>query len=920
MTRFLGVSLSLTLASFLRLAPAQDEDAPMTALELFQAGHGAYRERDFEKAQELFQQFLEGYGDSEETQKAVKAVRPLLAICLIRTRRFGEAREMIDAVLKGGNLARTMRLELVFWQGVCQLQAADHAKARAAFGAYYKEAPSSDPRRMEAAILFGTSYILEEQYAEAIAFFEERIDALESSSPEVSARMMTLQLHAMLRADRLDEGLALILRAAERFDRFVQIIALQSLILDLGSRLLEEGRYYDAIRCFHYVWPREQLIKLQTSRRDRLEKRIRSLKARGQADALVFQLDGILTRINREMAHFSKVTNYDAAARMRLASAYLGLQRYRQAALIMEEMLARMEPNEIVEGASVNLVQCWIQVERWDRAAQAADLYLERFGAQAPNASTILFMRGQACQGAQRYEEALTVFEQCLKRYPTGPMTPNASLMRGICSLQLERYEKASAFLRDVPVAFPNHPQLAESASYWEGMAHSFALEHDRCRQLMQQHLKAFPQGFYEDAAAFRIAFSEYALADYQSAIASFLAFQKAHSESPYIDEARLLLGDAYLARGQLDEGMASYAAISPQSTRFYQDGYFKTGKALRLSERFQEMATHFQAFVQNHPSASRLPEALHWLAWLKQREGDLQGARQMYWEAVDTYGDEADMPAVLDLIRGLEKLYLGPQRPTLISAWEQRRQLALKKVQTTLAVRCLWAQAMAMRPARPVQAAIVLAEAAPELEPEIHSATLLVDCADALHHLAFHTEAAALYRQIVKWHPSALERDRADFGLGRESMRLGEYAKALEHLERVERRQSGTLELGKILLAKATCYDQLGDRKLALAALEALLSEKSVSSEQKAEALVRSGHLLAAEDELEKALVYYERVYLVYGRYAPLVATAYWSRGQSLEKLGHKEKAQELYREFVSRRELQQYPEYAKAQERVIP
>jgi tetratricopeptide (TPR) repeat protein len=74
----------------------------------------------------------------------------------------------------------------------------------------------------------------------------------------------------------------------------------------------------------------------------------------------------------------------------------------------------------------------------------------------------------------------------------------------------------------------------------------------------------------------------------------------------------------------------------------------------------------------------------------------------------------------------------------------------------------------------------------------------------------------------------------------------------------------------------------------------------------------------LVAGNELKKALVYFERVYLVYGRYAAQVATAYWSRGQLLEKLGELEKAQELYREFVSREELKDYPEYALAEARV--
>jgi tetratricopeptide (TPR) repeat protein len=918
MIRLVSVILGLCLLMPTAWTVAQDEGEPMTALELFQAGQTAYQRRDFETARQHFEQFLEAYGEAEEVQEAVKSVRPLLAICFIRTRNFDEAHEGIDKVLEDSSTMRSIRLELTFWKGVCQLQAADYSGSQVTFGTYYKKAPRSDPRRMEAAILFGTGYILQEQFADAISFLEERIKDAEESAPEAAARLMTLQLHAYLQTNQLDEAVALTLRAAKRFDQFVQIIGLQSLMLELGSRLLEGERYYDAIRCFHYVWSHERLISLQTSRQERLEKRIRTLKARGDADALVFQLDGILTRIERELEHFSMVEHYNAALRLRIATAYLGLQRYREGALIMEGMLARMEPNKIVEGASVNLVQCWMQEERWDRAAMAADLYLTRFGYDAPNASAVLFMKGQAWQSARLYEDALLVFDDCLSRYPKDPMTPNASFMRGICQLQLERYEEAITIFQQVPIAFPKQAQLAESSLYWEGMAHSFATEHSRCLELMERHLKKFPEGYYRADAAFRIAFSHHALADYGVAVPSFFKFLKDHADSSYADEARLLLGDAYLAEGELEKGMASYATISPESIRFFEDGYFKTGKALKLSERFEDMATPYQAFIDGHASSARLPEALHWLAWLKQREGDMDGARRFYWKAINEHGDDPDKPSVLDLVMGLEKLYTGPDRESLIETWTEKRVEALQTKRSTLAVRCLWAKALALNRAKSVQSAVLLIEAVPELQPEIHSARILVDCADALHFMRASTEAAALYQEIVKWHPNALERDRADVGLATEAMRVKDYAQALKHLERVEKRQSGSVRLGEILTAKADCQDQMGDRKNALVTLEVLLGDKTVPSKTKVGALMQCAQWLVAGNELKKALVYFERVYLVYGRYAAQVATAYWSRGQLLEKLGELEKAQELYREFVSREELKDYPEYALAEARV--
>ncbi len=898
-----------------------DGQTPRTAEELVQAGGRAYHNRDYDLAAQHFERFLEAYGEAEEAREAADAVRPLLAICHVRRRAFDRAAGVIGESLKQESLEESLGLELTFWQGVCRMQLGDLSGAQATFADYYGKAPAHDPRRSEAVLLYGTIFLLQNRHAEAISFLKLRIEEYEknpASASEVLARLMSLQLHAFLRLGRLDDALLTMSRTTDRFDQFVQIIGLQSLILELGSRLLDEGRYYDAIRCFHYVWPRDRLLSLQAERKERVSKRIRSLKARGDADALVFQLEGIRTRIERELVHFAQVKDYDAAVQMRLASAYLGLQRYREAALIMESMLADMEPSAVVEEASVTLVKCWMQEEEWERAAAAADLYGERFaanGRKAPHALEVLFLKGQAWQGVHRFEDALEAFEECVAWDPKSATAAKAFFMRGICLLQMESYEKAVLVFRELPVVYPGSETLVERALYWEGMAHSFAAEPERCLERMRRYVEAFPTGTYLAEAVFRIAFSQHALADYEASISGLTAFLGEYSESPHVDEARLLLGDAHLARGELEEGMAQYAAIRPESTSFFEEGLFKTGEALKLSERFGEMEAHFQSFVDAHADSARLPEALHWLAWLKQREGNVEEARSHYWASLDRLGNEPDMPSVLDLAGGLAKLYVGPQRPVLIGAWRDRRQEALREERSTYAARCLWAQAQAMKETQPVQSAVLLTELASELKPEIHSARMLVDAADALRSLESWTEAASLYREVAKWHPDALERERAEEGLGREALRVNEYARALDHFERIERRAVGLVDMGEILLAKASCQRSLGRGKAAFDTLENLLANRSISSEAKAAALLQSGQWLAETGESAKALVYFERVYLVYGRYAREVAAAYWARGRLLEDLGENEKARAVFSEFVSREDLEAYPEYARAQ-----
>ena len=69
---------------------------------------------------------------------------------------------------------------------------------------------------------------------------------------------------------------------------------------------------------------------------------------------------------------------------------------------------------------------------------------------------------------------------------------------------------------------------------------------------------------------------------------------------------------------------------------------------------------------------------------------------------------------------------------------------------------------------------------------------------------------------------------------------------------------------------------------------------------------------------EDEKAIAYYERVYLIYGKYPELVASAYLKRGQTLERLSLFREAYEVYQELLARENLVTSGESGEARRRV--
>jgi tetratricopeptide (TPR) repeat protein len=176
------------------------------------------------------------------------------------------------------------------------------------------------------------------------------------------------------------------------------------LILKLGNHWLEVGSFRNAITCLQRVWMRERLLKHQQERLKTLEKQF----AAGQAAQDPYQkilYSRLIDEVRRETGNFEKIENFDAALRLRLAVAYLQMKRYREAALIMANMLDELPPDKTTEQAAVNVVRCWSALEDWPQAIEAAHRFVSKF----PDSSLVpqvLLLEAEAYQSSLRYEEA----------------------------------------------------------------------------------------------------------------------------------------------------------------------------------------------------------------------------------------------------------------------------------------------------------------------------------------------------------------------------------------------------------------------------------------------------------------------------------------------------------------------------------
>lgn len=912
-------------------AVASANDQNLTAEELAVNADRLYGLGQFAEALALYRKFIESFGQAKEAQPAIRQMRYPIAMCLFHLKKLSEAVEAIDEALKNEPpLDLQQRQDLTFWKGVCLFDE-DPEKARASFEQFLTMFPPNadrDPSYMrqfpathkipEAKLLIGSTYFAQDKFKEAAAYLAKIKGGL---IPVNRGRATVLELRSLIEGDDLPAALKLVMQEYPNMGDLVQLITFQTLTLQMGSLFLEKGENRSALICLQRIWDSERLLRHQRAKLEDMESKLTVAQANQKDEPYAaFLLGQLVSSVKREIKNFDKIPNFDSALRMRVAYAFQKMERYRECALVLDAMLRDLPPDPVVEAASVNVIQCWSVIEDWDKAVASANMFLEKFpeSAQVP---FVLYLKGGAEEKRFKYDDAIACYDEILKKYPTSEYAPRGLFMRGFTLLLADRSKEAIPDFERFQREYPQH-EMADAAAYWYGMSFSLDKQFERCRRAMSDYLTQRKDGAYKGGAIYRRAYCAQQLEDYQTSIKELQAFLKEYPNHEENAEARVLLSDALMNEGRIDEGIAMLKTIPSTipDQGLYEEAYFKISKALKLQEEYGKFRDHNQAFIDINPRSLRVGEAIYNVGWVNRQEGDTEKARNTYWQAIEKYGNDADIHSVDELFPALSKLYKGESADSAayLAKLRDMAHEADGSGKKALAMRALWAQAQAVKKSDPAQSTQLLLDAATRADVSKTNPLLLADFAEVLIAEKKEKEGEQMWRDLVKWNPRARQKDRALAALGLLEMQKGDEKKALDYFDRFEKETMGSLLFGKIMLAKAELLSKRGDPAGARKALETLLANKFASGQDKAQALYRIGESYMKEGDPKLAIPYYQRVYVMYGRWRDWVAKSYLRSGEAFEKLADKDAARRTYQEFLENESLKDLPEGPEAKQRL--
>jgi tetratricopeptide (TPR) repeat protein len=901
--------------------------AGLTANELFEQARTLFNQKNYKDALEAYLKFKAEFSTSPDAAKALQDSLYPLAMCFVQQGRFAEGVPAITEALEAKPPLSPQQIqELTFWLGITNFQNQDHAAARTAlekFIALFPAGAEKSPlflrqnptaaRLGEARMLVGTSWILEQKHREAANHYAGLKPSLAS---DMRGRAVIYQLYALLQVGDNDAAMALVNEEFSRMEDIAQLISFQTLTLQLGTRWLECGEFRKAIICLQRVWPRDRLLKHQAARLEELQSRLAAVRATDDPYQKILYTR-LVNEVQREKENFQKIENFDTALRFRLAVAYLKMKRHREAALIMQGMLKDLPSDKVTEQAAVNVVRCWSALEDWPETIEAAKEFALKFP-ESPLLPQVCLMQAEALQSSLRYDEAATAFEEVAKRFQNSESAPRATFLKAFSLLQAEKNADAAKAFEDFLTRYPKH-SLADSGAYWLGMTYSFDKQFEKCRELMDAYLQKHPKGLHRGSAVFRKAYCAQQLERYGTAIDELHDYLEKFPDEPENGEARVLLGNALMNEGFVPEGIAVFREIPSTDTKPYEEGVFRTAEALKLLEDYEQYRTLMQHFAKKNPRSPRVAEAIANLGWYYRKQEQPAKAREIYWQAIRDHGNDPKIRSVDDLFPSLARLYRGPaESAEYLALLGDLQAEAGNEKQDTLRMRLLHAQAQALKKSDPERSQALLIESAALADVREANPALLVDFGTALLESGKTKEGEEMLRDALRWNPRAMQKDRILAALGEMELKNGNDKAALDLFDRFERENLGTQLFAPTMLSKAKLLQKRGRFSEARRVLEEVLKQENTPGENKAEALCLIGDLHMAEQNPKLAIPYFQRVYLMHERWRPWVARAYARSGEAFEKIQDSTAARRTYSEFLSKTELEDFPETKTAKSRL--
>lgn len=200
-------------------------------------------------------------------------------------------------------------------------------------------------------------------------------------------------------------------------------------------------------------------------------------------------------------------------------------------------------------------------LEQKMEAAPAFGELVAKFPA-SPYASKGLFDLAQARFGAHDFDGAVETLAALLARYPDAGVAEDASFMMGECFLHQRQYERAKETYAALVEKYPAS-RRADEARYEIELCNFKQGKYRSQIELAKSYIAMYPQSRLNGELLILLGEYYYHARDYDQAEKYLAAVAEVKADERTVFDARTLLAEVYLARGETAKAVTQYQAVA---------------------------------------------------------------------------------------------------------------------------------------------------------------------------------------------------------------------------------------------------------------------------------------------------------------------------------------------------------------------
>ncbi len=912
-------------------------ETPLTMQETLQLGVTAFTSGDYEGAAAAFDHMAEKFGEEPQYQPLISILLPIHAYACQMTGRPADAIGFYQQYLELEDEPASRRAFVLFSLARAYQQEGEPEKAIATYQEFIETAPDS-PEAMLSVMRQAGLYF-------EIGDNQEGIDRLlgfaasDRAPPSLATQAQLRALQKAIEIDDFAQAQKILFEFDWGVETMPELAVLTFAALDVGNRLMDEGKYAAAIRAYRHVAPARQLIAAQNARLAGLQyawnERQRQAGQGHHIEAIWSDYyRGLVARVEAQLEGLRESGDYTPGFQMRLGQDFLLDGRAREACIVFRRLAEDDGLDETVRGsAHYRWILAVNALEDWDESLRLARLFLERYP-KHPDFPTAMYLIANAYRELKNYRQAIETLSELLDAYPDHRLAGRWLFMRGYNSVLAQDFLPARMDFQAV-LTRQSTGILADQARLWDAMSYYFARDYAEAMKGLDAALKDVPkQSQIYPEIVYRRAQTLYSKRDYAEALVATDDFLQCYTDHRRAPEARVLRGDILMGEGRLLEASNQFALVAPEAGALFSYAVFQRGKIQKAMEAYGLMIEHFTNYVRRDdaPEKVRVAEALYWIGWAHEQQGDPAAAFPLFIEALAVHGNDVKAGETIAILQALHKLHtkyhageldivsgmedqFGLLAESDFEQWlEDQLNTANAKRQWTWLSRINLYRAMLFRKYgdrdREGVALLEIEGKVPlgQLDPEG-----LATVGDMLTDLEL-SSASEYYGYLMEKYPRSTQLGAAYYGMARLAMQHGELARAESWLNRFETETPCHPAGVRVKLLRGRLLVQLGYPGQAISILEELLRLKSARGQPHAQALLGIARAYEALNEPGKAIAYYQRVYTLYRAYSDEVVEAYVASAPLFEQRGDLRAAYNSWRELANDPHLAGY-EDARAQ-----